>query len=109
GSEEGGADSPLATLVQGDPFGEKACLMRQEQFATAVAATDVALLVIPEKTVQFLLGRNTRLREALAERVQLIHRELQRHRKLAERRKLPAMMDLESKAEFGEKLIPRFS
>jgi len=106
---EEGTDYPLATLGQGDTFGEKACLMRQEQFAGVVAATDAALLVIPEKTVQFLLGRNPKLREALEERVRLLDRELQRQKKLAERRKLPAMIDLESKAEFGEKLIPRFA
>ena len=107
--QEEGTDYPLATLRQGDTFGEKACLMRQEQFATVVAATDVALLVIPEKTVQFLLERNPKLREALEERVRLLDRELQRQKKLAERRKQPAMLDLESKAEFGEKVIPRFA
>ena len=52
-------------LWQGDTFGEKACLMRQEQFTSAVAATDCALLVIPEKTVVFILERNPKLREAL--------------------------------------------
>lgn len=107
--QEEGTDYPLATLGQGDTFGEKACLMRQEQFASVVAATDVALLVIPEKTVHFLLGRNPKLREALEERVRLVERELQRQKKLAERRLLPAMVDLESKAELGEKVIPRFA
>jgi ATP-binding cassette subfamily B protein len=67
------------------------------------------LLVIPEKTVQFLLGRNPKLREALEDRVRLLDRELQRQKKLGERRRLPAMMDLDSKAEFGEKVIPRFA
>jgi len=67
------------------------------------------LLVIPEKTVQFLLGRNPKLREALEDRVRLLDRELQRQKKLSERRRLPAMMDLDSKAEFGEKVIPRFA
>ena len=80
-SEEG-TDYTLATLGQGDTFGEKACLMRQEQFAAVVAATDVAA---GEKTVQFLLGRNPKLREALEERVRLLDRELQRQKKLAER------------------------
>lgn len=104
-----GTDYPLATLRQGDTFGEKACLMRQDQFASVVASTDTALLVIPEKTVHFILERNPKLREALEERVRLIDRELQRQRKLAERRKLPAMLDLQSKAELGEKVIARFA
>jgi ATP-binding cassette, subfamily B, bacterial HlyB/CyaB len=51
--QDEGTDYPLATLRQGDTFGEKACLMRQEQVASVVASTDVALLVIPEKTVYF--------------------------------------------------------
>ncbi|WP_427914722.1 peptidase domain-containing ABC transporter [Ramlibacter sp. MMS24-I3-19] len=106
---EEGADYTLATLGQGDTFGERACLMRQEQFAGVAAVTDTALLVIPERTVQFLLARNPKLREALEERVRVLDRELQRQKKLAERRKLPAMLDLESKAEFGEKIIPRFA
>jgi ATP-binding cassette subfamily B protein len=106
---EEGTDYPLATLRQGDTFGEKACLMRQEQAASVVASTDTALLVIPEKTVHFLLGRNPKLREALEERVRLIDRELQRQKTLAERRKLPAMLDLQSKAKLGEKVIPRFA
>ncbi|RYF14807.1 MAG: ATP-binding cassette domain-containing protein [Comamonadaceae bacterium] len=107
--QEDGTDYVLATLGQGETFGEKACLMRQEQYASVVAATDAALLVIPEKTVQFVLGRNPKLREALEERLRLLDRELQRQKKLGERRKLPAMIDLESKAEFGEKVIPRFA
>jgi CRP-like cAMP-binding protein len=31
---------PLATLGQGDIFGERACVMRQEQIASAIAETD---------------------------------------------------------------------
>jgi ATP-binding cassette subfamily B protein len=106
---EEGTDYTLATLRQGDTFGEKACLMRQEQVASAIASTDTALLVIPEKTVHFILERNPKLREALEERVRLVDRELQRQKKLAERRKLPAMLDLQSKPELGEKLIQRFA
>jgi subfamily B ATP-binding cassette protein HlyB/CyaB len=104
-----GTDFPLATLRQGDTFGEKACLMRQEQISSVIASTDTALLVIPEKTIHFILQRNPKLREALEERVRLIDRELQRQKKLAERRKLPVMLDLQSKPELGEKVIRRFA
>ena len=106
---EDGTDYPLATLHQGDTFGERACLARQEQAAAVIASTDTALLVIPEKTVHFLLERNPKLREALEERIRRNDRELQRHKKLAERRKLPSLVDLQSKPELGEKLIRRFA
>ena len=104
-----GTEYPLATLRQGDTFGEKACLMRQEQAASVIASTDVALLVIPEKTAHFILERNPKVREALEERMRLIDRELQRQKKLAERRKQPVMLDLKSKPELGEKVIQRFA
>jgi subfamily B ATP-binding cassette protein HlyB/CyaB len=104
-----GTDYPLATLRQGETFGEKACLMRQDQAASVIASTDSALLVIPEKTIHFILERNPKLREALQERVRVMDRELQRQKKVAERRKLPLMLDLKSKPEPGEKLIRRFA
>ena len=106
---EEGTEYPLATLRQGEIFGEKACLMRQEQMASVIAGTETALLVIPEKTVHFLLERNPKLREVLEERVRFVERELQRQKKLAERRKLPVRLDLQSKPELGEKLIKPFA
>lgn len=106
---EDGADHTIATLRQGDTFGERACLMRQEQFASVIASTDAALLVIPEKTVSFILERNPKLREALEGRIRAAERELQRHKKLAERRQQPLLLDLQSKPELGEKVIRRFA
>ena len=106
---EDGNDYPLATLRQGDIFGERACLMRQEQFATVTAGSDAALLVIPEKTVWFLLERNPKLREAFEGRIRAVDREVQRQKKLAERRRLPALLDLQSQPELGEKVIRRFA
>lgn len=106
---EGGDDYTLATLGPGDIFGEKACIMRQEQLATVSAITDATLLVIPEKTVHLILERNPKLREVLEERMRTIERELERQKKLAERRKRPVVLDLQSKPEFGEKLIRRFA
>ncbi|MGH8809059.1 MAG: cysteine peptidase family C39 domain-containing protein, partial [Noviherbaspirillum sp.] len=105
---EEGAEYPLATLRQGEIFGEKACLMRQEQMASVIANSDTTLLVIPEKTVHMILERNPKLREVLEERIRFVERELHRQKKLAERRKRPVTLDLQSKAEFGEKLIKRF-
>jgi ATP-binding cassette, subfamily B, bacterial HlyB/CyaB len=107
-SEEGN-EYPLATLRPGEIFGEKACLMRQEQMASVIATTDTTLLVIPEKTVHFILERNPKLREVLEERIRFVERELQRQKKLAERRQMPVKLDLQSQPEFGEKLIKRFA
>jgi subfamily B ATP-binding cassette protein HlyB/CyaB len=106
---EEGTEYPLATLRQGEIFGEKACLMRQEQSASVTAVTDTALLVIPEKTVHFILERNPKLREVLEERIRFGERELQRQKKLSERRNLAAVLDLQSKPELGEKVVKRFA
>ena len=43
-----GDEFHLATLKKGEIFGEKACLTRQEQQATAKAVTDSVILIIPE-------------------------------------------------------------
>jgi len=99
----------LATLGPGEMFGEKACLMRQEQPTSIVAATDATLLVIPEKSAHFILERNEKLREVIEDRVRFFERELHRQKKLAERRKRPVVLDLASKPESGEKVIKRFA
>ena len=106
---EEGTEYPLATLGHGEIFGEKACLMRQEQMASVIASKDTALLVIPEKTVHFILERNPKLREVLEERIRFAERELHRQKKLAERRNCPVILDLQSKPELGEKVIKRFA
>lgn len=106
---EEGSDYTIATLKQGEIFGEKACVMRQEQTASAIAVSDATLLVIPEKTVHFVLERNPKLREVLEERIHFNERELQRQKKLAERRGMPIKLDLQSRPELGEKVIKRFA
>ena len=102
------AEFPLGTLAQGDVFGEKACVLRQEQPASVIAETDVVLLVIPDKTVHFILERNPKLREILDERIRFLERDLQRQKTLAERRKKPLLLDLVSRPERGERVIKRF-
>jgi subfamily B ATP-binding cassette protein HlyB/CyaB len=106
---EDGTDYPLATLQQGEIFGEKACLQRQEQIASVIATTDTRLLVIPEKTVHFILDRNPKLRDVLDERIRYTERELERQKRLEQRRKHPVILDLHTKPEFGEKVIRRFA
>jgi subfamily B ATP-binding cassette protein HlyB/CyaB len=106
---EAGAEYPLATLGQGELFGEKACMLRQEQMTSVTAVTDVTLLVIPEKTVHYVLERNPKLREVLEDRIRFVERELDRQKRLAERRKRPVVLDLQSRAASNEKLIRRFA
>ena len=98
----------LATLDQGEVFGEKACLFHQQQPASVIADTDVVLLVLTQDRVNFILARNPKLKEILEGRIQFSERELQRQKKLAERRKRPVILDLWSKPGYGEKLIKRF-
>ena len=104
-----GVDYPLATLGAGAIFGERACLLRQEQQATVTAVADTRLIVIPEKTVHFMLERNPKLREVLEERIRFMDRELDRQKKLGERTRRAVRLDLDAREEFGAKLIKRFS
>lgn len=105
---EEGAEFPIANLLQGETFGEKACLLRQEQSMSATAVVDTVLLVIPEQTLHFILERNPKLREALEQRILFYDRELERQKKLSERRRRPLMLDLRSQPGRGEKVIKRF-
>ncbi|MBN3767661.1 peptidase domain-containing ABC transporter [Burkholderia sp. Ac-20365] len=105
---EDGNDYTLATLREGEIFGEKACMMRQEQTASVIATMDTRLLVIPERTVHFILERNPKLREVLDERIKYADRELDRQKRIEQRRKLPLRLDLHSKPEMGERVIRRF-
>ncbi|MGE5469707.1 MAG: peptidase domain-containing ABC transporter [Bacteroidota bacterium] len=106
---EEGTEYQLATLGQGEIFGEKACLLRQEQIASVAAVSDTTLLVIPEKTIHQILERNPKLQEALAERIRFIERELHRQKKLTEKRRLPLALDHGAQAEPGRKVIKRFA
>lgn len=99
---------PLATLGQGEVFGEQACLNRQEQPSSVIAETDVVLLVVPEKTIRLILERNPKLQDVLEERIKFTEREYNRQKKLAERRKKPLLLDFSSKAGRGERIIRRF-
>lgn len=106
--EEEGRVHHLAKLGAGEIFGERACLLRQDQLATVTAITDVRLLVIPEKTVHFMLERNAKLREVLEERIHFTDRELQRQKKLAERRRETIAIDSGEDAAFSERMVKRF-
>ena len=99
---------PLATIEQGELFGEKACLFHQQQPASVIAETDVVLLVLSQETVNFILERNPKLKGILEDRIRFAERELQRQKKLAELRKRPVLWDLFSRSGLGERVIKRF-
>jgi subfamily B ATP-binding cassette protein HlyB/CyaB len=105
---EDGIEYPLVTLEQGEVFGEKACLLRQEQPATAIASSDAVLIVLSEEAVHALLERNSKLREVLLERVERLERELERQKKLAERRQRRVLLDLSARPRLGERVVKHF-
>lgn len=99
---------PIATLSAGELFGEKAALNRQRQSLSAIAETDVVVLVLPEPSLNMILERNPSLREVLEKRIAHTEREFERQRKLAERRQKPLRIDFSSKGGPGQKVIRRF-
>lgn len=106
--EDEGNTYTVLRLESGEVFGEKACLMRQEQPGRAVATTDAVVLVIPEQAVRVLLERNPKLRDVLVERIGFFDREVERQKKLEERRNRPLLLDLKSQPRLGERVIKRF-
>jgi ATP-binding cassette subfamily B protein len=105
---EEGAEYSLATLREGEVFGESAALSGGEQPASVTAETDAVLLVIPEDTLRFVLERNPRVKELLKQRIENAERELARQKKVAEARGRPLLLDLRSKARRGERVLSRF-
>jgi ATP-binding cassette subfamily B protein len=99
----------LAALGAGELFGEKACMMRQAQFADVVANTDCTLFVLPEKTVHVLLTHNSKLRDALEERIRFYEKELNRHKRLSKQLAPRLKLDLDSRDEIGSRVIERFA
>jgi len=106
---EEGKEYLLATLRKGETFGERACLMRQEQGASIVANNGYNRSRDTEKAVHLILERNPKVREALQERIRIHNRELQRQMKVAELRRPKLIVDLKSKPELGENVIRRFA
>lgn len=105
---DGHTDYPLATLSDGGVFGEKACLLRQEQHCNAIAETETVLLVVPDRTVHFILDKNPKVREALEKRIQQADKELRRQIELSERRQRNPLVDLISRPARNENVIRRF-
>lgn len=106
--KEEGTEYTLMALGPGEVFGEKACLEYATQPSSAIAATDGAVVVIPQATVHLIIERNPSLKQIFTERIEFADRELLRYRKLAERRESRFKFDFRSKSKPGEKLIKNF-
>jgi ATP-binding cassette subfamily B protein len=98
----------LATIRQGESFGEKPALTGQRQPFAAVADTDVTVLIIPEQSIRLILERNPEFRQTLEKRVRATEREFERQEKLAAARKRPTVFDIRSKPGPGQKILRRF-
>ena len=107
--EEQGTQYPIATLRQGDVFGEAMALNPGEQPASAIAETEAVVLVIPTDTVRFVAERKPQIKEFLEGRVKSAERELERQKQLAERRGRRPLLDLTGRAGMGEKVLQRFA
>jgi len=105
---DGHSEFPLGNVSAGGIFGEKACLLRQGQHCSVVAETDAVLLVVPDRTIHFILEKNPKVREAFDKRIQQADRELQRQRDLSERRTRNPIVDLWSRPARNENVIRRF-
>jgi ATP-binding cassette, subfamily B, bacterial HlyB/CyaB len=100
---------PIASVRPGEVFGEFAALHAREQPATAVAETDVVLLIIPEETVRLVLGHSPQIRDFLVSRVEAAEREFDRQKQLAERRGRGPLFDFRTRPAIGERVLPRFA
>lgn len=99
----------VASLGQGDMFGERACLLNQPSQVRVEAASRVVLLVIPQRTVKAILDLNPPLKTVFEDRIAHLDRELNRLDKVRALEQEPLLrLDLESRAGVGEKVLKRF-
>lgn len=98
----------LATLPPGEVFGEKSALYYSPQHAEVSAVTDVVTLVIPEKTVNFILDHNPAIKEILEQRVEKLDRELDRQKKVDNLKPSVSLFSEPDKKAAGAKLLKRF-
>ena len=98
----------LLTLEAGEVLGEKAVLYYTPQYAEAKAVTDVTVIVIPQKTINFIVEHNPSIREIFDERIARLDKELDRQKKVDRLKPSVNMFSKGEKAGLGTKLIKRF-
>lgn len=106
-------DAPPTTVSkvgEGETFGEHSCINKSPQPASAIAETDVVLLLIPHQTVNEIIHLNLDLREVLDQRAQRLITDISRQKDLAEQgRKRKGSIFLGGKATAGQRVLKRFS
>lgn len=106
--QENETDYDLTVLGTGEVFGEKACLNYSVQQVSAIADCDSILLIVPQKTLHFILERHTAVRQVLEKRIEFLENEVLRIQKLAERKKKRFSFDTWSLPNRGEKILRGF-
>ncbi|NJL59809.1 MAG: hypothetical protein HC887_09370 [Desulfobacteraceae bacterium] len=74
----------------------------------AVADTDAVLMVVPQKTLHFILERHIPIRQVLEKRIEFLDKEILRIRKLEDRGKRRFQCDTWSDPKRGERIIRGF-
>jgi subfamily B ATP-binding cassette protein HlyB/CyaB len=105
---DGATEYPVATIREGQTFGEKTCLTWQGQPTRVDAFSDTVVLVIPDQTVKFLLERNAKLKEVMDGRIAYVEKEIERQKELHSKSERPLLLDLQSIPRRGERILRRF-
>ncbi|MEN8189877.1 MAG: peptidase domain-containing ABC transporter [Thermodesulfobacteriota bacterium] len=105
---EGDERYQIRSLTKGEVFGEKSCIDYSVQPASAVAASDCLLIIIPQPTVQLILQQNATIRKILEERIAFFDKELERQKKVASWQGVKSLVSSAGSAGIGGKIIKRF-
>lgn len=103
-----GKEFIIKTLGRGEIFGEKACLDYATQPFEIRATAETTLIIIPTKTVHFILKHNPSLRNILEERVQFLDKENERQKKVSKLKLGGSLISSNEKTGMGSKVIKRF-
>lgn len=98
----------LQSLGTGEIFGEKSALYYTPQPYEIMAVTDVTVLVIPEKTIHFIIERNPGVREIFDERLDFLDKDLERQQKIASWKPQIPKFSQPERAGFRAKVLKRF-
>lgn len=105
-------ESPIliSKVGEGETFGEHSCINKSPQPASAVAETDVVLLIIPHRTVGEIIHLDLDLREVLDQRAQRLIKDISLQKDLSEQdKKRKNSIFVSGKATAGQRVLKRFS
>ncbi len=100
----------ISKVGEGETFGEHSCINKSPQPASAIAETDVVLLIIPHRTVGEIIHLNLDLREVLDQRAQRLIKDISLQKDLIEQgKKSKGSLFLGGKSIAGQRVLKRFS